>query len=274
MELSLSVRVAEKFSDKRQANMTLEELVNLAVAHGYSALCMRASQIAVDSPAEQVEAARQLLDAQNVKVSMITGDFAIPENSNAGPGALRQISPYLDLAERLGAPLLRVCLKNADDIPWAQRAADQAAERDLKIVHQCHTRSLFERIDESLDVLQRIDRTNFGLVYEPANLELCGQSYGLDAIIRLAPHIFNVYLQNQLLTAGGKDTLETWCRGPVCFEQIPLWQDGGVDFPAIFSALQQIDYDGYITVHQASAELGTQAAVAQSAAYLRNLIPI
>ena len=46
MELSLSVRVAEKFSDKRQANMTLEELVNLAVAHGYSALCMRASQIA------------------------------------------------------------------------------------------------------------------------------------------------------------------------------------------------------------------------------------
>ena len=70
---------------------------------------------------------------------MLTGDFPIPENSDQGPDALRNITPYLDLAEQLGAPLLRVCLKTDEDIAWARRAADEAAERDLRLAHQCHT---------------------------------------------------------------------------------------------------------------------------------------
>ena len=54
------------------------------------------------------------------------------------------------------------------------------------------------------------------------------------------------------------------------FDQIPLWQPGGIDFPGIMRALQEIGYDGYVTVHQAS--LGTpQDDAANSARYLRSL---
>ena len=48
----------------------------------------------------------------------------------------------------------------------------------MRLAHQCHTRSLFEEIDRSLHVLASIGRSNFGLIYEPANLELCGEPYG------------------------------------------------------------------------------------------------
>ena len=36
----------------------------------------------------------------------------------------------------------------------------------MKLAHQCHNRSLFERVDETMDVLKRIGRPNFGLTYE------------------------------------------------------------------------------------------------------------
>jgi sugar phosphate isomerase/epimerase len=56
----------------------------------------------------------------------------------------------------------------------------------------------------------------------------------------------------------------------VPFDQIPLWETGGIDFPQIMRALQEIGYDGTITVHQAS--LGTpQEDAAGSARYLRSL---
>lgn len=271
MKLSLSVRVAEKFSDKHQASIGLAGLTALAKEEGYDALCMRASQVGVHSSAADIQAAADLLQRHGLAVSMVTGDFAIPENSDdEGPQALRHITPYLDLAEALGADLLRVCMKREEDVDQARRAADEAAERGLRLAHQCHTRSLFERIDESLAVLQRVGRANFGLIYEPANLELCGEDFGPETIRRLLPHTFNVYLQNQRLHADGQDALDTWCRGTVPFDHVPLWEKGGIDFAPLLETLAQVGYDGYVTVHQAFAgRKGPQEAARKSAQYLR-----
>ena len=58
IKLSLSVRVAEKFLAKREASMALRELSELAVAEGYDALCMRASQLGIDSSADLVSSTR------------------------------------------------------------------------------------------------------------------------------------------------------------------------------------------------------------------------
>ena len=123
MKLSLSVRVAEKFLSKRQANMSLADLADLAAANRYHALCMRASQLGTQTPLDIVRQKAGTLDAQALKVSMVTGDFPIPENTDdEGPLALRNITPYLDLAEALGADLLRIAMKTEEDIEWAQRA--------------------------------------------------------------------------------------------------------------------------------------------------------
>ena len=240
MKLSLSVRVAENFHSKRQAAMPLEGLADLAVEHGYKAVCMRASQLGVHTPVEEVEKQQRQLKKKGLAVSMVTGDFPIPENIDAGPRALRNITPYLDLAQALGADLLRIAMKKDEDIERAQRAADEAAERGMRLAHQSHTRSLFERVEDSLEVLRRVDRDNFGLIYEPANLELCGEDYGAETIRRFEPHLFNVYLQNQLIKSDGESGLSTWSRGEVAFDQIPMWQEGGIDFPVILATLEEI----------------------------------
>jgi sugar phosphate isomerase/epimerase len=272
MTLSLSVRIAESFLSKETASMSLAGLAPLAAASGYAALCMRGSQVGVHSNPAAVQEAAEIVRKHGLAVTMVTGDFDIVYNDDAGPNCLRRIKPYLDLALALNAPLIRVALKTEEDIPWAQRAADEAAERSLKLVHQCHTQSLFETVEGIERTLRRIDRPNFGLVYEPANLELCGQDYRQDTIRRLAPWIFNVYLQNQVLKPDGKLRLPTWCRGPAAFDLIPISQAGGIDFAAVFEGLAAIGYRGPVTVHQARIENESlPEAINKAAAYLIEL---
>ena len=231
--------------------MSLEALAGLASAAGYDSLCMRASQVGIQSSPKAVEDAARIIQTHGLSVSMVTGDFDIVYNNDRGPACLRNIGPYIQLALALHAPLIRVALKSEDDLAWAQRAADEAAAHGLKLVHQCHTQSLFETVDGIERALRSINRPNFGLIYEPVNLELCGQDYGPETIRRLAPWIFNGYLQNQILKPDGKITLNTWCRGPIPFDLIPIPTPGGIDFEDVFKGLAAIQYQGAVTVHQA-----------------------
>ena len=274
MKLSLSVRIAEGFLSKEIPILPLDEVVSIAATAGYSAVCMRASQVGIQSSTETVHAAIEMVRRKGLKVSMVTGDFDIVYNNVRGPNALRNIGPYLRLANELGAPLVRVAIKSVDDISCVQRAADEAAELGIRLVHQCHTLSLFETVESIEDTMRRIDRVNFGLVYEPANLELCGQNYGHDTILRLAPWIFNVYLQNQMLRSDGAVTLDTWCRGLVPFNIIPVHVSGGIDFPLVIEGLQRVGYQGCVTVHQSATEGETAGQSAQRTAdYLRTIMP-
>lgn len=255
MKLSLSVRIVET-ACKTRLNIPFEEFVDVARETGYSAICMRASAGGVETPLARLEDMRRCVEGAGLYVSMVTADYDVPLNNDHGPDALRNIGPSLDVAEALGCDLLRVCLKRRDDIPFAQSAADAAARRGIRFAHQCHTATLFEEVGPMLAVLAEIGRPNFGLTYEPANLLVCGQSYGVDTLRRLQPHLFNVYVQNHRLDPAGPAFLETYCRGQVRFHHLDPWvfdpaDPNGVNFNAMGAALREIGYDGCFTIHQA-----------------------
>lgn len=273
MQLSLSVRVAESFANKRIADIALPELARLAKAAGFQALCMRASQVGVQSTPEQIAAARRVLDEVGLAVSMVTGDFAVPENGTEGPNCLRAITPYLDLAAALGSDLIRICMKSEADIAFAQRAADEAQERNIRLAHQSHTQSIFETVAGSLDILARVGRPNFGLIYEPANLAQCGESYGVDTLRALQPYLFNVYVQNHAPDPAGDMPMTTWTRGQVMTRLRPLDEPGGIDFAQVFAGLRAIGYDGYVTCHQAFGKMLPPAEAAErSATFLSQMM--
>lgn len=272
MKLSLSVRVAESFSDKRNSELTLDELIALAKEFGYEALCMRASQLGTHTPPEQVAEARQKIDAAGLTVSMVTGDFAVPSNNEEGPMLLRNITPYLDLAEALGSSLIRVCMKKDEDIEFAQASADEAAERQIRLAHQSHCASLFETVEGSLRVLEAVGRPNFGIIYEPANWFIAGEDYGIDAIRKMEPYLFNFYIQNHRLTPDGVTNVTTWKKGPVPVDHIGVWETGGIDVEGVFDAMHEVGYEGYITVHQAFGDvMPVEEAVRKSYEHLHPL---
>lgn len=273
MKLSLSVRVAEKFNNKKESSLTIDQLIQLAKSHGYEALCMRASQAGVHTPGEIVQQIhRKILDA-GLSVSMITGDFAVPQNDEHGTDCLRNITPYLNLAEAFQSNLIRICMKKNEDITWAQRAADQSKERNIRLAHQSHHASVFETVDGSIEVLKKVGRSNFGLIYEPANWMIVEEPYGREVIQKLRDYIFNVYLQNHRVNPDAQSAVNTWKKGRVGLDHIGLWEGGGVRFEELFLALHEIGYRGYVTVHQAfEGVMSVQDAARRSAEYLRPLI--
>ena len=176
--------------------MGLNDLVALADDAGYSAVCMRASQVGIQHNANEIAAAKQSVAVHGMAISMVTGDIDTPANNDRAQMALQNITPFLDLAANLGSDLIRIGMKADTDIPWARRAADEAAERGIRLAHQSHTCTLFETIEKSVDVLKEIDRDNFGIIFEPGNLLVCGQDYGASALNASKPWLMNVYLQN------------------------------------------------------------------------------
>ena len=272
MKLSLSVRVAEKFDNKRESSLTIEQLTQLAKHNGYEALCMRASQAGTHTDPAVVKTISGKIHDAGLAVSMVTGDFFVPQNDEHGPDGLRNITPYLDLAAAFGSDLIRVCMKKAEDIEWAAKAADEAKERGIRLAHQAHNASLFETVEGSVDVLKKVGRENFGIIYEPANWFVAGEDYGKNGILAVRDHISNVYVQNHRLNPRGAAMLNTWGKGKVGVDHIGLWDEGGVNFEEVFETLHGIDYRGYVTVHQAfEGVMSVEDAIRRSYEYLRPL---
>lgn len=274
MKLSLSVRIVES-ACKTRLLVPFEELVTIARDTGYAAICMRASAGGIGTPLPRLEAMRKLVEGAGLRVSMVTADSDVPLNNDQGPNSLRDFGPSLDVTSALGSDLIRVCLKRREDIAFAQQSADRAAARGIRLAHQCHTATLFEEVEPMLRVLAEIERPNFGLTYEPANLLVCGQSYGQDTLEKLRPHLLNVYVQNHRLDAQGPAFLTTFCRGDVHFHHLDPWVSGGVDFAAVMAGLRHIGYTGYFTIHQAQGIETVAAArdfAARCADYFRSLM--
>ncbi len=250
LKLSLSVRIVEA-ACKTKLHIPLAELAAIAADTGYDAVCMRASAGGVQTSRGELEQMRGEIENRGLYVAMVTADFDVPLNNANGPNSLRNIGPSLDVAEALGCDLVRVCLKSDDDLSHAREAAKRAADRGIRLAHQCHTTSVFETVDRILANLEVIDQPNFGLIYEPANLMLCGEPYGMGTLRQLAPHMMNVYIQNHRLDEAGPVSLPTYCRGEVHFHHLPIWETGGVDTAAVFAGLDEIGWDGHFTIHQA-----------------------
>lgn len=272
MQLSLSVRIAEGFLSKEIPIMAIDDVVSIAKSCGYQAICMRASQCGIHSPQSSVEYIMDLITKNHLPVSMVTGDFDTVYNNENAPNSLRNIEPYLRLAEQFDCRLVRVAVKSTQDIEWAQRACELASRRNICLVHQCHTLSLFETVDSIEHTLRLIDRPNFGLIYEPANLQICGQDYGYATLARLRPWIRNVYLQNHRLHPKGAISLDTHCRGSVAFDIRPIHEPGTVNFHEVLGALKRLDYNQFVTVHQSAQDGESPLESAErTAIYLRKL---
>jgi sugar phosphate isomerase/epimerase len=250
MRPSLSVRIAELEDRKDRPALPIEALAPLACEAGFEGLSMRASVVSVDSPEARVQQVRRLLDGLGLAVSMVTGDLALAANSAEAGRILHEPEPYFALAEALSCDLLRVMLRSDEEVALLPRVCDAARERGLRLTHQTHWNTLLETVEGALEVVRRVDRPNFGVTFEPSNLMVCGDEYGRAAIERLAPHLFNVYLQDMRLLPDGPVIWDTRTRGQVAAEYVPVGHPAGVGVAEMISALESVGYDGWFTIHQ------------------------
>ena len=149
MKLSLSVRVAEAYGTKDKTAMTLDELIDLAKAHGYEALCMRASQAGIHTRPDVVRELGHKIRAAGLAVSMVTGVFF-------------PLPTQYDLEMRDGS--------NEDRI----RTALRSAARACSLLEAEFEGLRFSRQEFDLSINDRALAPNTEETYESCNSELPG----------------------------------------------------------------------------------------------------
>ena len=261
MQLSLSGRIVEAEHIKTDAALGFSGFAELAARVGFQAVCVRSTHLNSTTPLERAREMRGILAESGLVASMVMLDSRVASQGIAPDAAatLRNITPTLERATAIGAGMIRVAIKDADDVMWAQRAADEAREHGIRLAHQNHTKTPFETVADCLEMFKRIDRPNLGLIAEPANFMLCGEDYGAEALKPLAASIFNVYVQNLRVSDSGSSTIET-NRGSVRYDRLVIGDSDGVNLPLFSDGLKSIGYEGFITSNQpALAGESTQA---------------
>jgi sugar phosphate isomerase/epimerase len=295
IKLSLSGRISEPIGQVNNLKpLTYDEFLHIARSTGYDAVCLRPLQCSISTPLDQmVEMARKTRQA-GLKVSMVTCDTDQPPNNDCSPFALLNMAPRLQMAEIFATKMIRCQIKRPEQLGWAQRACDEARERGLWIVHLSHPATLFWNVDDAIDCLKKINRPNFGLVYEPVNWMNTPQGYGRDVIKSVAPWLVNVYAQNQkaqkpgtpadltpALAPAQPTTVETCAitgsrpaaaqpSSGAAANNLGLWEPGGINFDVVFQGLHEIGYTGYFTVHSRTSQANTPIDLAtKSFAFLK-----
>jgi sugar phosphate isomerase/epimerase len=138
------------------------------------------------------------------------------------------------------------------------------------LVQQCRWGSLAETIDDAVALARKVDRENFGITLEPANLAACGSSFEAIAVQQLAPYLRNVYFQNIRLNADGPVNFPTRTRGDVRVRFVPLSAEGGLEVSGMLAGLKAVDYQGWFTIHQPLlVGQALDAAIEEAARFLR-----
>jgi sugar phosphate isomerase/epimerase len=253
------------FSTNAYTNHTLPEAVRRIADHGYAGV-----ELLGDAPhayfpefdSEDEAALADALDETGIAVSNVNANTAMGYYGDAPASAFFEpsvINPdpdlrawrvdytkrAVDLAEATGAPA--VCLASGSPLPGTlpeeaydhllaslDEILDYAEPRGVDVGVEFEPELLVECTDEALELVDDVGRDGFGINLDLGHSAVYGEELR-ETIEKAAGHITGVHLED---IAGG-------VRGKH-YHLVP--GDGDLDFAEAFAALEDIGYDGFVTL--------------------------
>jgi sugar phosphate isomerase/epimerase len=253
------------FSTNAYTNYTLPEAVRRIADHGYAGV-----ELLGDTPhayfpdfdSDDETALADALDETGIAVSNVNANTAMgyygdaPETAFFEPSVINPdpdlrawrveyTKRAVDLAEATGAPA--VCLASGSPLPGTlpeeayehllsslDEILDYAEPRGVDVGVEFEPELLVECTDEALELVDDVGRAGFGINLDLGHSAVYGEELR-DTIEKAAGHVTGVHLED---IAGG-----------VCGKHYHLVPgDGDLDFAEAFAALEDIGYDGFVTL--------------------------
>ncbi len=253
MKLSLSGRMFEV--DYRACELSMADFVATAKDIGYQGVELRKTQVSLDTPAQEVTRIARIIEKAGLEVTCVTTRGGSLEDR----GKFELFKKYVRLTEALGCKLI----KTGGDVPWVQRAADYAAEHGITTAGNTHIKTPFETVSSALERLRAIGRANYRLIYDPANLFMAQEDHGAEPVAKLADSICYVTVQcPQRVPLKQEEGLFEY-KGFAYKQGLP-GEMGTPDFASMFRGLDQIGYDGWVSVVEPKREGMTGSPLARS----------
>ncbi len=204
----------------------------------------------LDLSDQQLDEAAEILAAQSISVSSIgspIGKINIEDDFDAH---LVRMDRALAVAERLGAPYIRLFsfFLRADQKPEDVRdevirrmraLADRAAGHPVILLHENEKEIYGDVPDRVLDIVESVDSPQLKLAWDAANYVQCGVRPFTEGYARLRPHTVYIQVKDAVLGTG---------------QVVPAGEGDGEVVDTV-RALAADGYDGFFSMepHLASA---------------------
>ncbi|GHF83123.1 sugar phosphate isomerase/epimerase [Amycolatopsis bartoniae] len=174
-------------------------------------------------------------------------------------GDLSGLDKVLAVAEASGAPQIRLQGPrfepggpdyhelSAHFLAFLTDAAEHAIRAGVRLVVEIHQHTLFPSASLAQRLVSQFDPTRVGVIYDVGNMVFEGyEDYRIGTAL-LGPYLHHVHLKNAVFRPVDG-------RGPVRVHR-PRWSpldDGVVDVPGVLAYLDEIGYEGWVSLEDLS----------------------
>ncbi|MFC4986486.1 sugar phosphate isomerase/epimerase family protein [Saliphagus infecundisoli] len=243
---------------------SLEDAIATAAEIGYDGveIMAREPHFPADVSLERVEGLRELLDDHDMGLPCLatyTGGYARKDDAECD-AELETFEAFLERAEILDVNLLRhgagrpsIREATEEDLEraatWLRRAADLAAEYGKTVGLEIHSHRLTETTEATMDLIERIDRENVGVIHDAGNMFIADDPYGAESLEAIGDRLAHVHVKD-LSRIDDPDRADAFAletgRGEEVFRREFLGE-GDVDHAPLVEALAERGYDGSVT---------------------------
>lgn len=253
---------------------SLKETLEIAHDIGFEGIEVwgQDSHISSNSSLDYVKEIKKIADDNNLKIigigSYIDG-FSIKSDADCMK-EIDEIKRYLPILDILDCDFIRVNPGGPNAFKaqnyhyeksayWLRKASDIIKESNKKIVMEMHNGSIIETPESALRLIKMIDRNNVGVIHDAGNMYITDTDYGKKSVELLGRHIFHVHVKDEIrvkdsrIPGGFQDSTMHGLE----FFQHKLLGEGAVDHKPLLNALNEIGYDGYLSLecHAAFSDL-------------------
>lgn len=277
MKIGVSTYSFEKY--KKATGCDLFEICKRAKEIGFEAI--EFTPINTDDPIATAKELRAYCESLGLEIASHTigADLINTEEQEV----LKTLYGYIDVAEALGAPLLRhdVCYKLPEGMTWQDAAhkmapmirkvTEYAASKGIRTCSENHG-YIFQDSERMEYLIQLVDHPNYGWLVDVGNF-LCADEYSLDGVCRALPYAVHVHVKDFLYRKADELYVEpdgffktrngNLLRGTVLGH-------GDVPVAACMKFLREVGYDGVFSLEFEGAEENIPA-LELGYAYMRKL---
>ncbi|OGV51505.1 MAG: hypothetical protein A2017_01665 [Lentisphaerae bacterium GWF2_44_16] len=231
LNFCLSGRIFERTYDDN--TLPLEDFFMYAMENGFKSVELRDSQICFDSGSVLTDKVNMLSEKYNIPVEMITARKG-KLNDEAGYEIYKK---YLRMAANIKCGQIKV---SGNNIRLIRKAADDAAQLNIKIGTNNHIGTEWETIEGTVDALKKIDHPNFFCHFDPSHLWLKKENISEEFIESVFNKISYVIIQDY--QEGNGDKFQH--TGERCVLPLGIGEKGSVGYGSIIRKLFLMGYKG------------------------------
>lgn len=212
------------------------------------------------------------LKNRELTISALVGDFGVPfSDKERNRSLIEKSKQIVDLAKELGTNIVTTHIgtipadETSDTYQLMQEACFELSEYANQLDAHFAIETGSEPASRLKHFLDKLPSKGVAVNYDPANLVMVAQDDPIAGVALLKDYIVHTHAKDGKPLAKGE-----YAQGQEPWLELPLGQ-GQVDFPRYLQALDQIGYQGFLTIER---EVGDQpyADIELAVNYLNKLL--